>query len=70
MLKSFVHFASICLATKGSHSIENQNALNAALASWVDDAIENQNTLDVTLASWVDEVGRILGQSWKALRRV
>jgi hypothetical protein len=55
----FIHFVSVCLATKGSCSSENQNALDA---SWVDEAIFNQR-LGL-------EVDRILSQSWKALRRV
>jgi hypothetical protein len=49
------------LATKGSCSSENQNALDATLASWVDEAIFDQRL--------GCEVDRILGQSWKALRR-
>ncbi len=61
MIKSFIHFVSVCLATKGSRSSENQNALDAALASWVDEAIFDQRL--------GREVGRILGQNWKALRR-
>ncbi len=38
----FIHFVSVCLATKGSCSGENQNALDAAFASWVDEAIFDQ----------------------------
>ena len=42
MIKSFVHFAKVCLATRGSRSVENQNTLDAAMASWVDQAIFDQ----------------------------
>jgi hypothetical protein len=38
----FIHFVSVCLATKGSCSSENQNALDATLASWVDKTIFDQ----------------------------
>ncbi len=61
MITSFIHFVSVCLATRGSRSSENQNALDAALASWVDEAIFDQRL--------GREVGRILDQNWKALRR-
>jgi hypothetical protein len=60
-VKSLVDFAKVCLKTNGSRSLENQNTLDAAMASWVDAAIFDQRL--------GREVGRLLQQEWKVLRK-
>ena len=60
-VRSLVNFAKVCLKTKGSRTLENQNTIDAAMASWVDQALFDQRL--------GREVGRLLQQEWRVLRK-